>query len=125
MLHEQIRVDLHGLVASEAAVAAATSGGRATRPGINGIIMVSTMLQLPNNGAPWRGTPERYDPRRTAATRVLLVDRGYTGRAVCDYRRRRSIMAIIPQLSTETRARLMDWPNLPRAQQRRAPDWSA
>jgi transposase len=40
--------------------------------------------------------------------RVLLGDRGYTGRRVRDHLRRRGIAAIIPQLRTETRPRLMD-----------------
>jgi transposase len=41
--------------------------------------------------------------------RALLGDRGYTGRRVRDHLRRRGIAAIIPQLRTETRPRLMDW----------------
>jgi transposase len=38
----------------------------------------------------------------------VLGDRGYTGRRVRDHLRRRGIAAIIPQLRTETRPRLMD-----------------
>ena len=40
---------------------------------------------------------------------ALLADRGYTGRPVRDHLRRRGITAIIPQLKTETRPRLIDW----------------
>lgn len=40
---------------------------------------------------------------------ALLGDRGYTGSRVRDHLRRRRITAIIPQLKTETRPRLMDW----------------
>jgi transposase len=41
--------------------------------------------------------------------RALLGDRGDTGRRVRDHLRRRGIAAIIPQLRSETRPRLMDW----------------
>jgi transposase len=41
--------------------------------------------------------------------RALLGDRGYTGAKVRDHLRRRGITAIIPQLSSETKPKLMDW----------------
>ena len=47
--------------------------------------------------------------RPRSRPRALLGDRGYTGRPVRDHLRRRGIAAIIPQLTTETRPRLMDW----------------
>jgi transposase len=55
-------------------------------------------------GAVKRSGPGR--PRHRPA--ALLADRGYTGRPVRDHLRRRGITAIIPQLTTETRPRLMD-----------------
>jgi len=51
--------------------------------------------------------PGRGRPRRRP--RALLADRGYTGRPVRDHLRRHGITAIIPQLTTETRPRPMDW----------------
>ncbi len=56
-------------------------------------------------GAVRRSGPGR--PRRRP--QALLADRGYTGRPVREHLRRRGITAIIPQLATETRPRLMDW----------------
>ena len=47
--------------------------------------------------------------RPRSRPRALLGDRGYTGRPVRDHLHRRGIAAIIPQLTTETRPRLMDW----------------
>ena len=41
--------------------------------------------------------------------RTVVGDRGYTGKPSRDYLRRRGISAVIPQLKTETRLRLMDW----------------
>lgn len=40
---------------------------------------------------------------------ALLGDRGYTGGKIRDHLQRHGITAIIPQLRTETRPRLMDW----------------
>jgi transposase len=51
--------------------------------------------------------PGRGRPRRRP--QALLADRGYTGRPVREHLRRRGITAIIPQLKTEPRPRLMDW----------------
>jgi transposase len=51
--------------------------------------------------------PGRGRPRRRP--RALLADRGDTGRPVRDHLRRHGTTAIIPQLTTETRPRLMDW----------------
>jgi transposase len=41
--------------------------------------------------------------------RTVVGDRGYTGRPARDLLRRRGIAAVIPQLRTETRPRLVDW----------------
>ena len=41
--------------------------------------------------------------------RTIVGDRGYTGGPVRDFLRRRGIAAVIPQLRTEKRPRLMDW----------------
>jgi transposase len=51
--------------------------------------------------------PGRGRPR--SRPRSLLGDRGYTGHRVRDHLRRRGIAAIVPQLRTETRPRMMDW----------------
>jgi transposase len=56
-------------------------------------------------GSVKRSGPGR--PRRRP--QALLADRGYTGGPVREHLRRHGITAIIPQLSTETRPRLMDW----------------
>ena len=47
--------------------------------------------------------------RPRSRPRALLGDRGSTGRRVRNHLRRRGITAIIPQLKTETKPRLMDW----------------
>jgi transposase len=41
--------------------------------------------------------------------RVVVGDRGYSGRPSRDSLRRRGISSVIPQLRTEKRPRLMDW----------------
>jgi transposase len=41
--------------------------------------------------------------------RTLVGDRGYTGTPARDFLRRRGIAAVIPQLRTEKRPRLMNW----------------
>jgi transposase len=40
---------------------------------------------------------------------ALLADKGYTGEPVRAYLRRCRVAAIIPQLASERRPRLMDW----------------
>lgn len=51
--------------------------------------------------------PGRGRPRLRPA--APLGDRGYTGDPVRSRLRRRGIAAVIPQLATEARPRLMDW----------------
>jgi Transposase DDE domain len=41
--------------------------------------------------------------------RTVVGDRGYTGGPTRAFLRRRGIAAVIPQLRTEKRPRLMDW----------------
>src|SRR3712207_6627214 len=41
--------------------------------------------------------------------RMVVGDRGYTGKASRGYLRGRGISAVIPQLKTEKTPRLMDW----------------
>jgi transposase len=56
------------------------------------------------------GAVERQGPGRPRCRpQALLGDRGYTGQKVREHLRRRGIAAIIPQLKTEIRPRMMDW----------------
>jgi transposase len=57
-----------------------------------------------------RGSVKRSGAGRPRSRPAALVaDRGYTGSRIREHLRRRGITAIIPQLKTETRPRLMDW----------------
>jgi transposase len=57
-----------------------------------------------------RGAVARVGPGRPRIRpRTLVGDRGYTGAPARDFLRRRGIAAVIPQLRTERRPRLMDW----------------
>lgn len=65
----------------------------------------TAFLPLMQSGAVKRAGRGRPRSRPQA----LLADRGYTGCKVRDHLRRRGITAIIPQLKTETKPRLIDW----------------
>jgi len=57
-----------------------------------------------------RGAVARIrDGRPRLRPRTVVGDRGYTGQSARDFLRRRGIAAVIPQLRTERRPRLMDW----------------
>ena len=57
-----------------------------------------------------RGAVKRRGPGRPKLRpRVVVGDRGYSGRPTRDRLRRRGISPVIPQLATEKTLRLMDW----------------
>ena len=57
-----------------------------------------------------QGAVKRRGPGRPKLRpRTVVGDRGYSGRPVRDYLRRRGISPVIPQLKTEKTPRLMDW----------------
>ena len=57
-----------------------------------------------------QGAVKRRGPGRPKLRpRTIMGDKGYTGRPVRDYLRRHGISAVIPQLTTEKKPRLMDW----------------
>ena len=57
-----------------------------------------------------QGAVKRRGPGRPKLRpRTVVGDKGYTGRPVRDYLRRHGISAVIPQLKTEKKPRLMDW----------------
>jgi transposase len=65
----------------------------------------TALPELMARGAVHRGGRGR--PR--LRPRTVVGDRGYTGRPARDFLRRRGIAAVIPQLRTERRPRLVDW----------------
>ena len=64
----------------------------------------TALPELMSQGAVKRSGPARPKLR----PRTVVGDRGYTGKPSRDYLRRRGISAVIPQLKTEKRSRLMD-----------------
>jgi transposase len=64
----------------------------------------TALPELMSRGAVKRSGPGRPNLR----PRIVVGDRGYTGKPSRDYLRRRGISAVIPQLKTEKTPRLMD-----------------
>ena len=65
----------------------------------------TALPELMSQGAVWRSGPGRPKLR----PRLVVGDRGYTGKPCRDYLRQRGISAMIPQFKTERVPRLIDW----------------